>query len=105
MGGVTYYVWRASNGRHYASDASGNVNNSERLVGTKKPSPLQSRAISGIEAAKRGNAHWVASDNPQLCYKMAKKYGWRVKEHPPAEGGGRWCIFNGEQTSFGGGDD
>ncbi len=31
VGGTVYYVWRASNGKHYAADASGNISNSERL--------------------------------------------------------------------------
>jgi hypothetical protein len=68
VGGTAYYVWRTSNGKHYAADASGNITNSERLVGTKKRLPLQSRAISGIEAAKLGDTHW--GDKVTNCYKI-----------------------------------
>ncbi|MCC5635580.1 hypothetical protein LC593_06900 [Nostoc sp. CHAB 5844] len=95
-------VWRASNGKHYAADASGNISNSERLIGTKKPLPLQSRAISGIEAAKRGDAHWA--NNATDCFKIGKRINKKPKEILDAKGrdGGVWCIFPGEQTSFGG---
>jgi hypothetical protein len=75
VGGTVYYVWRARDGKHYAADRSGVVNNSERMVGVKKSTPLQSRGISGIEAGKRGNAHYVLSDNPKACQQMAKKNG------------------------------
>ncbi|MBD2358160.1 hypothetical protein H6G41_26710 [Tolypothrix sp. FACHB-123] len=97
VGGVIYYVWQTKDGRNYAADANGQVNNSERLIGT---TVFETREISGIEAAKLGNAHWVAGDFKQ-CYKMAKKNGWVVKDHRAAIGGGTWCIFEGKQTSFG----
>lgn len=97
VGGSAYYIWRSRDGKHYAADANGQINNEERLVGTAKP--LQSRAISGIEAAKLGDAHWANTVTD--CYKIAKKIGKKLKRQHPAVGGGYWCIFPGEQTSFG----
>ncbi|MCG6138732.1 MAG: hypothetical protein MET45_29745 [Nostoc sp. LLA-1] len=97
IGGTIYYVWQAGDGKHYAADANGQINNSEILVGTAKP--LQSRAISGIEAAKLGDAHWANSVTD--CYKIAKRIGKKLKRQHPAIGGGYWCIFPGEQTILG----
>jgi hypothetical protein len=98
IGGTVYYVWRSTrDGKHYAADANGQINNSERLIGTAKP--LQSRAISGIEAAKLGDAHWANSVAD--CYKIGKRIGKQPKRHQLAVGGGYWCIFPGEQTIFG----
>ncbi|PHJ59033.1 hypothetical protein VF14_13620 [Nostoc linckia z18] len=97
IGGTIYYVWQSGDGKHYAADANGQINNSEILVGTAKP--LQSRAISGIEAAKLGDAHWANSVAD--CYKIAKRIGKTLKRSHLAVGGGYWCIFPGEQTSFG----
>jgi hypothetical protein len=97
IGGTVYYVWQSRDGKHYAANANGQINNSERLVGTAKP--LQSRAISGIEAAKLGDAHWANSVAD--CYKIGKRIGKQPKRHHLAVGGGYWCIFPGEQTSFG----
>ncbi|MBD2682878.1 hypothetical protein H6H03_36055 [Nostoc paludosum FACHB-159] len=97
IGGTVYYIWQSTDGKHYAADANGQINNSEKLVGTQKP--LQSRAISGIEAAKLGDAHWANSVAD--CYKIAKRIGKTLKRHHIAVGGGYWCIFPGEQTSFG----
>ncbi|MEA5504947.1 hypothetical protein VB735_17910 [Halotia wernerae UHCC 0503] len=98
VGGTAYYIWRASNGKHYVADASGNISNSERLVGTKKPFPLQSRAISGIDAAKLGDAHWA--DKITDCYRIGKRINKKLKRSAPAIGGGFWCIFPGQQTDF-----
>ncbi|MCF4967163.1 hypothetical protein [Nostoc sp. CMAA1605] len=98
VGGTVYYIWRSTrNGKYYAANANGQINNSERLVGTAKP--LQSRAISGIEAAKLGDAHWANSVAD--CYKIAKRIGKTLKRSHLAAGGGYWCIFPGETTSFG----
>jgi len=97
IGGTVYYIWQSTDGKHYAADANGEINNSEKLVGTAKP--LQSRTISGIEAAKLGDAHWANSVAD--CYKIAKRIGKTLKRSHLAVGGGYWCIFPGEQTSFG----
>ncbi|AFY51290.1 hypothetical protein Nos7524_5600 (plasmid) [Nostoc sp. PCC 7524] len=98
VGGTVYYIWQSTrNGKYYAADANGQINNSERLVGTAKP--LQSRAISGIEAAKLGDAHWANTITD--CYKIGKKIGKKLKRSHLAVGGGYWCIFPGEQTIFG----
>lgn len=76
------------------------LNNGASLT-PKKPSPLQSRAISGIEAAKRGDAHWANSATD--CFKIGKRINKKPKEILDAKGkdGGVWCIFPGEQASFG----
>ena len=79
--------------------------NGHKVLIPKDTGVTYSRPLSAEEARSQGNSHWIASNDPTLCYKMANKYGWRVKAHPPAQGGGRWCIFHGEQTSFDGDKD
>jgi hypothetical protein len=58
--------------------------------------------ISGIDAAKQGNAHWGSERS--ACQSMARRNHWKLVRVIPANGGGYWCIFSGEQTDFGGGN-
>ena len=78
VGGVLYQVWRTNTGQHLA-------------------------AINALDVLKLGNTHWVNQRSD--CHEMSKKYGWRIIQILPSEHGGFWCIFDGKQTSFGGGND
>lgn len=74
VGGVVYQVWQLNSGRYVT-------------------------AISGIEAVELGNAHWV--DKASSCKNMAKRNNWKLLQIIHANGGGFWCIFEGQQTDFG----
>ncbi|NEZ65542.1 hypothetical protein D0962_22750 [Leptolyngbyaceae cyanobacterium CCMR0082] len=54
------------------------------------------------EPVDRSKENKHAVTDPELCYKMGKKYGWDLKDIRPT--GGRIlkvnCVFYGEQTSF-----
>jgi hypothetical protein len=102
VGSTAYYIWKSKDGKYHAADKRGRVNNSERIVGSTKPNLLQSRAISGIDAAMLGDAHWAAKATD--CYKIGKRIGKYPKTIHDATGTskGFWCIFPGEQTNFGG---
>lgn len=87
IGGIVYYVY----------------SHQGRKIYVRKDAPQQNRSasqgMSGSEAARLGNAHWV---NGVLkdCQKMEAKYGWRLRRAEKAQGGGVWCIFEGEQVDF-----
>jgi hypothetical protein len=74
VSGVVYQVWQLNSGKYVS-------------------------AISGLEAVQLGNAHWV--DKASYCKNMAKRNNWKLLQTIPANGGGFWCIFEGQQTDFG----
>lgn len=92
IGGILYYIWETSDGKKVRT----RVKRTPKKTGT-----TYSRPIDGIEASKRGDAHWIDGTNVQRCYQIAKKYGRTVKAHYPAKGGGTWCVFDGEQRALG----
>ena len=78
VGGVLYQIWQTTNGNFVT-------------------------AISALDAVKMGNAHWVTDRSN--CQAMSKRNNWKIVQIIPSEHGGFWCIFEGKQTSFGGGED
>lgn len=52
------------------------------------------------ESQEKENRHAVTS--PELCKKMARKYGWKLKRIQRKAVGqlSYECVFEGEQTSF-----
>ena len=87
IGGILYYVYTHQGHKVYIP-----VHSSEQHR-------VESRGMSGVEAAQLGNSHWV-NGTEKDCRKMGVKYGWDLKYVKEAVGGGVWCIFKGKQTDF-----
>lgn len=58
VGGTAYYVWRASNGKHYAADASGNISNGDSSPTPLIPSTVEVDIDSGVcSSSPRYSSH------------------------------------------------